>query len=41
MNVELTVNSIELAANVDEMILFSGDSDFRSLSNLSSEAASA
>lgn len=41
MNVELMVNSIELAANVDEMILFSGDSDFRSLSKLSSEAASA
>ncbi len=31
MNVELTVNALELAAHVDEMILFSGDGDFRSL----------
>jgi uncharacterized LabA/DUF88 family protein len=31
MNVELTVNALEVAAHVDEMILFSGDGDFRSL----------
>ena len=31
MNVELTVNAMELAAHVDEMILFSGDGDLRSL----------
>ena len=31
MNVELTVNAMELAAHLDEMILFSGDGDFRSL----------
>jgi uncharacterized LabA/DUF88 family protein len=31
MNVELSVNAMELAAHVDEMILFSGDGDFRSL----------
>jgi uncharacterized LabA/DUF88 family protein len=31
MHIELTVNAMELAANVDEMILFSGDGDFRSL----------
>jgi uncharacterized LabA/DUF88 family protein len=31
MNVELTVNAMELAAHVDDMILFSGDGDFRSL----------
>jgi len=28
MNVELTVNAMELAAHVDEMILFSGKGDF-------------
>jgi uncharacterized LabA/DUF88 family protein len=31
MNVELSVNAMELAAHIDEMILFSGDGDFRSL----------
>jgi uncharacterized LabA/DUF88 family protein len=31
MHIELTVNAMELAAHVDEMILFSGDGDFRSL----------
>ena len=31
MRIELTVNAMELAAYVDEMILFSGDGDFRSL----------
>ena len=31
MNVELTVDAMELAAHVDEMILFPGDGDFRSL----------
>jgi uncharacterized LabA/DUF88 family protein len=31
MHIELTVNAMELAANIDEMILFSGDGDFRSL----------
>ncbi|MBR1276201.1 NYN domain-containing protein [Bradyrhizobium sp. AUGA SZCCT0283] len=31
MHIELTVNAMELAACVDEMILFSGDGDFRSL----------
>ena len=31
MDIELTVNAMELASYVDEMILFSGDGDFRSL----------
>ena len=31
MNVELTINAMELAAHVDDMILFSADGDFRSL----------
>ncbi len=31
LNVELTVNAMELAAHIDDMILFSGDGDFRSL----------
>jgi uncharacterized LabA/DUF88 family protein len=31
MHVELAVNAMELAADVDAMILFSGDGDFRSL----------
>jgi uncharacterized LabA/DUF88 family protein len=31
MHIELTVNAMELATHVDEMILFSGDGDFRSL----------
>jgi len=31
MNVELAVNAMELAEHVDEMVLFSGDGDFRPL----------
>ena len=31
MHIELTVNAMELATHVDEMILFSGDGDFRAL----------
>lgn len=31
INVELTVDAMELAAHVDEIVLFSGDGDFRSL----------
>jgi uncharacterized LabA/DUF88 family protein len=31
MDVELAVNAMELAPNIDHMVLFSGDGDFRSL----------
>ena len=31
MDIELTVDAMELAAHVDQMVLFSGDGDFRSL----------
>jgi len=31
MDVELAVNAMELANHIDEMVLFSGDGDFRSL----------
>ena len=31
MNIELTVNAMELADHVDQIVLFSGDGDFRSL----------
>jgi uncharacterized LabA/DUF88 family protein len=31
MNVELAVNAMELAEHIDQMVLFSGDGDFRSL----------
>jgi uncharacterized LabA/DUF88 family protein len=31
MNIELTVDAMELAGKIDEMVLFSGDGDFRSL----------
>jgi uncharacterized LabA/DUF88 family protein len=31
LHVELAINAMELAAHVDEMVLFSGDGDFRSL----------
>jgi uncharacterized LabA/DUF88 family protein len=31
MDVELAVNALELAPHLDEMVLFSGDGDFRSL----------
>lgn len=31
MNIELTVDAMELAEHIDEMVLFSGDGDFRSL----------
>jgi uncharacterized LabA/DUF88 family protein len=31
MNIELAVSAMELAAHIDEMLLFSGDGDFRSL----------
>ena len=33
MDVELAINAMELATHIDEMILFSGDGDFRSLVN--------
>jgi uncharacterized LabA/DUF88 family protein len=31
MNIELAVDAMELAGKIDEMVLFSGDGDFRSL----------
>ena len=31
MDVELAINAMELASHIDEMVLFSGDGDFRSL----------
>src|SRR5271165_2727657 len=31
MDVELAINAMELAKHIDEMVLFSGDGDFRSL----------
>ena len=31
MDIELAVNAMELAAHIDQMVLFSGDGDFRSL----------
>ena len=31
MDIELAVNALELAPHLDEMVLFSGDGDFRSL----------
>jgi uncharacterized LabA/DUF88 family protein len=31
MDIELAVNAMELADHIDEMVLFSGDGDFRSL----------
>jgi uncharacterized LabA/DUF88 family protein len=31
MDVELAVNAMELAEHIDQMVLFSGDGDFRSL----------
>src|ERR1700738_227182 len=31
MDIELAVDAMELAGQIDEMILFSGDGDFRSL----------
>ena len=31
MDIELAVDAMELAAHIDQMILFSGDGDFRSL----------
>jgi len=31
MDVELAVNAMELAENIDQMVLFSGDGDFRAL----------
>src|SRR6202012_1709932 len=31
MNIELAVDAMELAAQIDQMVLFSGDGDFRSL----------
>ena len=31
MDIELAVNALELAQHLDEMVLFSGDGDFRSL----------
>lgn len=31
MDIELAVNAMELADHIDQMVLFSGDGDFRSL----------
>jgi hypothetical protein len=31
MDIELAVDALELAPHLDEMVLFSGDGDFRSL----------
>ncbi|MGY3591604.1 uncharacterized LabA/DUF88 family protein [Bradyrhizobium sp. USDA 4341] len=31
MNIELVVDAMELAEHIDQMVLFSGDGDFRSL----------
>ena len=31
MDIELTVNAMEIAEHIDEMVLFSGDGDFRPL----------
>ena len=31
MDIELTVDAMELASHIDQMVLFSGDGDFRSL----------
>ncbi|OSI71801.1 NYN domain-containing protein, partial [Bradyrhizobium canariense] len=31
MDIELAVNAMELAEHIDQMVLFSGDGDFRSL----------
>jgi uncharacterized LabA/DUF88 family protein len=31
MDIELAVNAMELASHIDQMVLFSGDGDFRSL----------
>jgi uncharacterized LabA/DUF88 family protein len=31
MDIELAVDAMELAENIDQMVLFSGDGDFRSL----------
>src|SRR6266849_352817 len=31
MDIELTVDAMELAGHIDQMVLFSGDGDFRSL----------
>ena len=31
LNVELAINAMELAEHINEMVLFSGDGDFRSL----------
>ena len=41
LEVDLAVDVMELAADIDEMILFSGDGDFRRLSRRCSAAASA
>ena len=41
MNIELTIDATELAEHVDQIVLFSSDGDFRSLSRQSSAAASA
>ena len=41
MDIELAVDAMELAAHIDQMVLFSGDGDFRSLWQRCSAAASA
>ena len=41
MHVELAVDAIDLAGQIDQMVLFSGDEDFRPLSRQFSVAASA
>ena len=40
MDIELAVNAMEISAHVDEMVLISGDGDFRSLVEAYSAAAS-
>ena len=40
MDIELAVNALDMAPHLDLMVLFSGDGDFRSLVNRSSERAS-
>ena len=41
MDVELAVDAMEIAKHIDQMVLFSGDGDFRSLVERCSAAASA
>ena len=40
MDIELAVDAMELSEHIDQMVLFSGDGDFRSLVRRCSAAAS-